>query len=104
MRHIWEAKDIEAGRFIIRNSASAPLIKENIGFARTVTFKIGFSYDSPKDKPYGWSNPFADGLYLSIGTKEEIAKQLNEDKFGYRPLTKPEAILMIDDMRQSLLL
>lgn len=101
MKYIWEEKDIEAGRFIIKNTADHPISKGDIAFARTVTQKIGFNGASGKN--YGISYPFTDGMYLAIGTKKDIVTMLNKDE-GYRPLTKEEAIIMINDMRQSLIL
>lgn len=101
MKYIWEEKDIEVGKFVIKNTADCPISKGDIGFARTVTQKIGFSNLS--DKKYGISYPFTHEMYIAIGTKKDIVKMLNADE-GYRPLTKSEAIIMINDMRQNLLM
>ncbi len=103
MKYTWQPQDIEAGKFVIRQSSSN--VKKDTTFARTVASKIGFNMgDHTKTKPYGLIDVFTDGAYIPIGTKEKMAKMFNDDEFGYRPLTKEEAIIMLKDIRQDLLL
>lgn len=102
MKYTWQPQDIECGKFVIRQSSNN--VKKDTTFARTVASKIGFDMSGNKGKPYGLIDVFTDGAYIPIGTKEKMAKMFNEDKHGYRPLTKEEAILMLKDIRQTLLL
>lgn len=62
--------------------------------------KIGFD-NGNRDKPYGSISCLTDGFYCSIGKKPEIVKWLNEDQFGYRPLTKEEYIAMVSSTEQG---
>lgn len=98
MKNIWKTEDITAGLYIIRESS--PKNSPHIGFARTVTFKIGFSRTN-EEKPYGKISCMCDGWYCPIGTKEQVAEYLNNDEYGYRPLTKEEFIKMINSSDQG---
>jgi len=98
MKTIFTEKEIECGMFIIRNSS---LKKSNdLSFARTVTFKIGFSHES--EKKYGICNFLTDGFYVGIAKdKKDLCEWLNNDEIGYRPLTKDEVIEMIKSTNQG---
>jgi len=93
MKNIWTAKEIEAqhGHLIIRNDASKPF--KDLGFARTVVFKIGFG-----KMKYGLCNILTDGWYHDVAdAAQEFADHLNADERGYRPLTKDEFLQLVDD-------
>lgn len=89
------------GLFIIR--ATCTDIVENVNYAATVSFKIGFSNKS--ERKYGlinfltdgWFNPMADDL-------DELCDLLNNDIDGYRLLTKEEVCFMITYRKQGFLL
>lgn len=107
MKYIWEEKDIECGMFVIRQSADLVTKSTDLNFARSVTIKIGFAYDEKNKglgQTYGACNVFTDGFYYNVGTKADFVRTFNEDEFGYRPLRKDEAILLLNDLKQSLLL
>jgi len=108
MKNIWAPKDVTAGLFIIRESSpkhptkkgnSSVPVPVNIGFARTVTYKIGFGQD--KKKPYGLISVMTDGWYHDVGTAEELCDKLNNDEYGYRPLTKEEMFKMLESSDQG---
>jgi hypothetical protein len=99
MKNIWTEKDIEAGLYIIRESS--PKGSANLSFARTVVFKIGFSFSKGIPK-YGKISCLTDGLFCPLGeTTKDIADQLNADEIGYRPLTKEEYIKLIENTNQG---
>lgn len=98
MRKLWTAADIIGGAFIVRESS--PLGATNLGFKRTVTFKIGFSFDTQRSD-YGLCNALTDGFYKAMGSKEQLAEYLNKDEYGYRSLTKPEFLEMAEHMKQG---
>ena len=100
MKYTWEESDIKAGMFVIKNTCSD--VKRNLAFARTVTYKVCFQ-NNAKESPYGMCSALTDGWVYLIGSKEQVAKHLNEES-GHRPLTKEELILMVNDIPQSILL
>lgn len=103
MKNIWLPKDIEAGLFIIRESS--PKKSKDLGFAKTVVFKIGFVNVLENDisvQKYCKISVLTDGFVAAIGnTKEEFANYLNDDKSGYRPLTKEEMIDLLNSSEQG---
>lgn len=99
MKNIWKEEDIKAGLLIIRESS--PKDSENLSFAATVCFKIG--YDNSHLKKYGKISFLTDGWYCPLTeTKAEYAKWLNEDCFGYRPLTIEETIKLLFHKKSQL--
>ena len=100
MKYIWEEKDIEAGRFLIKQSA--PENFKDVGFAASVSFKIGFTTQG--EQSYCLISIFTDGWVYMAGSKDKLAKYLNKCEDGYRPMTRSEAHLIIDNCRQSILL
>lgn len=98
MKNIWQESDIVAGRYIIKESS--PKGSCDLSFARSVAFKIGFINSG--DKKYGLTNCLTDGWFCPMAeTKAEVAKMLNEDSYGYRPLTKEEYISMVHSTEQG---
>ncbi len=94
MRKQWKPEDIFGGLYIIRETS--PFGSANLGFARTVTFKIGYDNRNLKAH-YGKMNCLTDGWYNEIGNdKQSVADYLNADLNGYRKLTKAEYIAMIN--------
>ena len=96
----WTLKDIYPGLYIIKESS--PFGSDNLSFARSVTYKIGYSFDSPKR--YGLISCLTDGFFGSIGNSlQEVADYLNDDKtgWGYRRLTKKEYIKLINNTEQG---
>lgn len=100
MKNIWTEEDIKSqqGIIIIRNDATKPL--KDLGFARTVVFKIGFSHVGKK---YGLCNILTDGWYHGVAdSHKELADYLNADEKGYRPLTKEEFLQLVDDGKNQI--
>lgn len=97
-RIIWKAEDIIAGLWLIRNSSTN--VKEDPGFASTVTFVISWRMDGPGNQ-YGLTNQLTDGMFLDYGSKAQMAKKLNEDEFGYRAITKEEVMILIERMPRT---
>jgi hypothetical protein len=105
MKKHWTQDDIVAGTYLIRESSS----KDNIdlGFARTVAYKIGWHLDQTgvydrngHVKQYCLISAFTDGMIEEPLTKPQLAKRLNNDKYGFRALTKEEvAELVADEMK-----
>jgi hypothetical protein len=98
---IWTEDDIYAGLYIIKESS--PFGSDNLSFARSVTYKIGFSYN-PNDKKYGLISCLTDGFYSAIAdNRKEIADYLNNDVtgWGYRRLTKEEYLKLIESTEQG---
>lgn len=93
----WDADDIKAGMYVIKNSS--PIGTTDLGFARTVTYKIGWNCKG--DKSFGMIACLTDGMFFSIGDKYAMVDHLNDDEFGYRPLTKPEYLEMFNDSMQG---
>lgn len=97
----WTENDIYAGLYIIKESS--PFGSDNLSFARSVTYKIGFSYN-PKDKKYGLISCLTDGFYAPIAnSRKEVADYLNNEVtgLGYRRLTKEEYIKLIESTEQG---
>jgi hypothetical protein len=97
MKNIWNKEEIQNqhGHIIIKNSVSKPF--KDLGYARTVTFKIGFG-----KMKYGLCNILTDGWYHDVcNTAEEFAEFLNKDEIGYRPITKEEFIELLLSTNQN---
>ena len=99
-KYLWAPEDIKAGRYIIRESS--PQNNDNIRFACSVAYKIGFTFSPDPGKP----NTFAlvsitDGLISSIGSKQEMADELNNDKFGFRPLKQKDLLQCIAHLKSQ---
>ena len=98
-KKIWSAEDIYAGMYLVRTLE--PIEGERLQFAKTITYKLGFT-NSINEKKYhlisvltdGWVYPFAD-------TKEDVANFLNRSEHGYRRLTKAEFIAMVESSDQG---
>ena len=102
---IWSANDIEKQHGILIIRESSPLGSTDIKFARTVTYKIGFSNQVSEKTRYGKISIFTDGWFCPIAnTAQEFADYLNNDEYGYRPLTKNEALLLLNDAESQLFL
>lgn len=106
MKNIWRPENIVAGLLIIRESSSKHPTKPSgvavpvdLGFARTVTYKIGWTHS--KEEPYGLISVLTDGMYIPIGTKEQMCEHFNNDEYGYRPLTKEEMFKMLESSDQG---
>lgn len=94
----WVPKDIYAGLYIIKESS--PFGDENLSYARTVIYKVIFSYDF--QKKYGLCSCLTDGFCTSIADNiEEMVDYLNSDSIGYRQLTKEEYIKIIRHTNQG---
>jgi len=90
------------GLFIIKLTTSED-IRNNVDFAATVSFKLGYQL-SKKIKKYGMTNFLTDGWFCDLAdTVEELCDILNNDKFGYRLLTKEEVNYMINHRTQGFL-
>lgn len=103
MRNNWEEKDIKPGRYIIRESS--PVNSEDISFASSVTYKIGFvrpgrsQFDKTVLKLFGKSYALisiTDGMTFPYKTMGSLVDRLNTDDYGYRPLTQEELKAQIE--------
>ncbi len=101
LKYIWEEKDIICGTYIIKETS--PKGSDNLNFARTVTYKIGFD-NNDKEKPVNKISCLTDGWVCPIAKDEkEFAEYLNNDEHGFRPLTKEEYLAMINSTNQGFL-
>jgi hypothetical protein len=106
MKNIFLPKDIKEGLIIIKETS--PKGCKNLGFACSVSYKIGFGYfDKQSDKgskqQYCFISIFTDGMVSPIGfTKEDVAEYLNKDNHGYRTLTIEECISLIEYSKSQL--
>lgn len=98
MKNLFTEEELECGMFLVKNNAGKPF--KDLGFARTVTFKTGFSHDG--EKKYGLSSVLTDGFYVGVANSlKELAEYLNEDEQGYRPLTKEELFQLVSSSNQG---
>ena len=98
MKNLFTEQELQSGLFLVRNDAGKPF--KDLGFARTVTFKVGFSHDS--EMKYGLSSVLTDGFYVGVAkTLKELVEHLNNNEFGYRPLTKDELFQLINSSNQG---
>ena len=98
MKNLFTAEELKAGMLLVKNDAGRPF--KDLGYARTVTYKIGHSYDS--NLKYGLSSVLTDGFYVGIANSlDELAEYLNKDEGGYRPLTKEELFQLVDYSTQG---
>lgn len=70
------------GQMIIRNSS--PIGSTDFGFAISVAYKIGFVGFSSKSTVM---ISLADGMVSKSMTIKELCDHLNDDEWGYRPMT-----------------
>lgn len=99
IKFIWEVSDIECGMYFIKNSS--PLGSADLSFASTVCFKLGFLH-TDGEKSYVLISMMTDGMvYKKMETKEDVVNMLNEESFGYRPLTKDEYVAIISRTNQG---
>jgi hypothetical protein len=98
MKNLFTEKELQCGMFLVNNSAGRPF--KDLGLARTLTFKIGFSHDV--DLKYGLSSVLTDGFYVGVANSlKDMATYLNNDVQGYRPLTKDELFELINSSTQG---
>ena len=94
-RKVWEEKDIVCGKFLSR--IGNPL-------NRTIAFKIIWDHGDETttfENRYGLCNFLTDGWLHFVGTKQDLVDYLNKDERGFRQLTKPEVLRMIQDSNQG---
>lgn len=90
-RIVFEPGDFDgSGQMIIRNSF--PVGNDDLLFASTVAYKIGYSVFKLNKKlmPVVLMISLADGGTCVYDTRDDLCKRLNEDSYGYRPMTKEE--------------
>ena len=88
-RLIWQKEDLKAGRWIIRESSRTGT--QDIGFATSVSYKLCWNPIGPK-----WCLvAMNDGMISKALSQEDMLKRLNEDKFGYRPMTHAEILNVV---------
>ena len=98
MRYMWEESDIYS-RYIIENSCKD--ISDNLSFACSVSFQICW-ITGKDDNQWGYVNNFTDGWVFIEGSKTQLMKKLNNNKWGYRPANDYEVKTMIDYQLNSL--
>jgi hypothetical protein len=79
-RTIWEAGDRVFGLFVIDNRSTYPCSDEQLSFAASVTYKIGFI--CAKGGNEYTSTSIQDGMTLVIGDKQKIIEYLNKGSQG----------------------
>ena len=90
------------GLFIIKAGVNV-YTHERVGYAATVCWKLIYSLERTIPK-YGRCNFLTDGwFYPMANTKEELCEILNNDKDGYRILTKDEVKYIINNRQQGFL-
>lgn len=87
-RTIFKPSDFEScGQLIVRESSTPH--SDDIGFMSSVSYKIGWIMHG--DKPNSTCMiSLTDGMIIDVGTVEKLCENLNNDQFGYRPLTVSE--------------
>lgn len=100
MKNLFTGEELECGMFIIKNSAGRPF--EDLAYARTVTYKIGFSPNRKDEDHYGLCSVMTDGFYANVSKSlKGLAEHLNKDEHGYRPLTKEELFQLVNSSNQG---
>lgn len=98
MKNLFTEQELQCGMFLVKNNAGKPF--KELGFARTVTFKVGFSNDG--ELKYGLSSVLTDGFYVGVANSlKDLATYLNNDEQGYRPLTKDELFQLVNSSTQG---
>ena len=90
-RIVFDPGDFKgSGQMVIRNSF--PVGCDDFVFGTTVAYKIGYGVFKLNKKlsPVVLMISLADGGTCAYDTKEELCKRLNDDAYGYRPMTKEE--------------
>lgn len=83
---IFEPSDFRgSGQMVVRNSA--PLGNDNISFLASVSYKVGYTYTKEFSV---CAISLSDGMITGFGSGEQLCEHLNNDSWGYRPMTKQE--------------
>lgn len=86
-RIIFDPKDFPgSGQMIVRESS--PKGSPDIGFLTSVSYKVGYIQSAEKKQKALIA--LSDGMIFSFDTIEDLCLNLNNDAFGYRPLTTDE--------------
>jgi hypothetical protein len=100
MKFTFEASDIKAGLFVVRQPRNGKPYCD-LDFARTVVFKIGYTFALGIPK-WGVCNVLTDGLYQPIGdTEQDVADWLNNNEHGFEPLSKKEMMTLMEHTMQG---
>lgn len=92
-RTIFEPSDFEAcGQMIVRNSSTPD--SDDISFRCSVSYKIGWIINAEKGNSVCMIS-LTDGMIANLGTVEKLCDRLNNDHFGFRPLTVTEMAEMV---------
>ena len=98
MKNIFTPEELVMGMFIVRNDVKKPF--ESLAHARTLTFKVVFNVS--ESGSHGICNVLTDGCYMKISDNaKDFCDYLNDGEIGYRPLTKDELILLINNTNQG---
>lgn len=86
MKILFEEKDFDgAGQMIIRNSFKPG--STDYAFGITVAYKMGWLIGNPT---HVLLISLADGTCKPFKSINDLCKYLNEDEFGFRPMSKEE--------------
>jgi hypothetical protein len=95
VKHQFEPSDFEGGgQMIIRNSS--PPKSKDLSFAASVAYKI--CWLSGRDERNYCLISLADGMIISGLTANRLCERLNEDEYGYRPMTKEEIAAIVSEV------
>lgn len=87
IRHVFEPSDFAgSGQMIIRNSYK--IGNSNTGFGASVAYKIGYIVGVERNKRCKIS--LSDGLVMVYDSTEDLCNALNNDQYGFRPMTQNE--------------
>ncbi len=91
IRTIFEPKDFEGcGQVIVRDNFG----QDDFGQALTMAYKIGYVTSEDRNSRIAMIS-LADGAIIKCGSIEKLCERLNEDEFGYRPVTTEELCNMV---------
>lgn len=92
-RTTFEPKDFDArGQYVVRQNAHVT----NISYLTSVAYKVGYGYSQGVNKKVDYLISLADGLSIQFDSIEKLCDHLNQDKIGFRPLTRDELIAIAD--------
>ena len=100
MRSVFAPEDLDVGMFIIKCDVPNPIIDFNS--ARCSVYKIVYLNVAGLSTKYGLCSVLTDGCCFAMQTdKKDLCYMLNNDPFGFRPITKQEMLILMEHNNQN---